>query len=204
MSLSGIAAKLIAGVVLAMQFAEAHASSSAGIEIDLGKFQLKVYYSVAVDYYNDADKVIRDPRSVLFTLSSLLQANSREFSRINHTVQVDLDTHTDAPGNFLSIIEDPQDKTVVLLDEAAGNDIAKKIWSVLCKKYAGACKHPASGKLNLYVCKEAVCPGQVRFGSFPSNTLNRKYGLIKPSGSAEKHLSVSREEIGQYFETLDP
>ncbi len=66
------------------------ASSSAGIEIELGKFKLNVYYSVVVNYDHEADRSIRDPRLALFTLAAALQANRDVFSAIDHTVYVEL------------------------------------------------------------------------------------------------------------------
>jgi len=48
-------------VLLLKQSVDSHASSDAGNEIRLGRFQLKVYYHVALDYAHEADKEIRDP-----------------------------------------------------------------------------------------------------------------------------------------------
>lgn len=200
----GIPMRLLALLIFALYITDARASSNAGIEIDLGKFHLKVYYSVAVDYDQGADRFIRDPGYVLFDLASSLQANMDDISRIEHTVQVDLDMYTGKAGNFLSIIEDPQDNTVVLASTAAEDDIAKQILKVICSRYSGACKRPASGRVNLYLCGKTACPGQIRFGSFPSSSINGRYGLVMPSGIAVKHLSVTRKRIRQYYETLEP
>jgi hypothetical protein len=51
-----------AASILTLSPAAPLASSDAGIEIELGKFSLKVIYSVALDYRDGADRAIRDPR----------------------------------------------------------------------------------------------------------------------------------------------
>lgn len=102
-----VVARLFFIVALALNLSTANASSNAGIEIEIGKHRLNVYYSVALDYRCESDKILRDPRSALFTLASVVQANSETFALIGHTVQAELYTRAGAPEDFLVIIEDP-------------------------------------------------------------------------------------------------
>ena len=81
-----VIARLLVVTGIALHLTNAHASSNAGIEIEVGKHRLNVYYSVALDYHNESDKILRDPQSALFALASVIQANSEAFASIGHTV----------------------------------------------------------------------------------------------------------------------
>lgn len=199
-----VVARLFVIVALALNLGSANASSNAGIEIEIGKHRLNVYYSVALDYRCESDKILRDPRSALFTLASVVQANSETFALIGHTVQAELYTRAGAPEDFLVIIEDPQGESVVLRDGPVGQDITKEILAVICNRYPDACKRPASQKVDLYQCNKATCPGQIRFGAFPSDSVNKSFGLIRPTHDRVNRVSVTREKIGRYFEMLEP
>lgn len=199
-----VVTRLFVIVVLALNLATANASSNAGIEIELGKYRLNVYYSVALDYRQKSDNMLRDPRSALFTLASVVQANSETFALIGHTVQAELYTRAGAPEDFLVIIEDPQGESVVLRDGPVGPDITKEILAAICNRYTDACKRPASKKVDLYQCNESSCPGQIRFGSFPSDSVNKGFGLIRPANDGVNRVSVTRDKIGRYFEMLEP
>lgn len=199
-----VIARLLVVTGFALHLTNVHASSNAGIEIDIGKYRLNVYYSVALDYRCESDKILRDPRSALFTLASVVQANSETFALIGHTVQAELYTRAGAPEDFLVIIEDPQGESVVLRDGPVGPDITKEILAVICNKYTDACKRPASKKVDLYQCNKANCPGQIRFGSFPSDSVNKSFGLIRPTHDSGNRVSVTRDKIGRYFEILEP
>lgn len=199
-----VVARLFVIVVLALNLATANASSNAGIEIEIGKYRLNVYYSVALDYRCESDKILRDPRSALFTLASVVQANSETFALIGHTVQAELYTRAGAPEDFLVIIEDPQGESVVLRDGPVGPDITKEILAVICNRYTDACKRPASKKVDLYQCNDSSCPGQIRFGSFPSDSVNKSFGLIRPPHDRVNRVGVTRDKIGRHFEMLEP
>lgn len=204
MCLSGIVlGRLFAIATLFMCIADASASSDAGIGIELGKLKLNVYYSVALDYYDEADRAIRDPRVTLFTLASIIQANSEAFAAIDHTIYVDLYTREGASVNFLKIIEDPQTRSFVLRDGPVGWDITKEILTTICSRYAEACKRPVSDTLYLYRCQKEHCQGQIRFGLFPSETINKSFGLLPPKQKGMARITVTRNEIRQYFEELE-
>jgi hypothetical protein len=202
MNLVKFSVRLILVATIAMQLTNANASSNAGIEFDLGEFHLNVYYSDALDYNNEADETIRNPRSTLFTLASTIQANAGTIAKIAHTLQVELYTRADSTNNYLLITEDPQSQSTILRDGVVGKDITKEILLVVCGRYPDACKRPASNEVILYSCKETNCAGQIRFGSFPSESINNSFGLVKPA-LFKKRVSVTREKIGRYFEKLD-
>lgn len=193
---------MLAGAILGMFPTAADASSAAGIEIQFGKFRLSVYYSVAVDYEGDTDRAIRDPRAALFDLAALLQANSAAFSVIDHEVHVSLDRQTEGSPNLLDIIEDPNRRAGhVLRDGQVGEDIGKEIVAALCRRYAHACRRPAAESIDLFPCRERRCPGRIRFGSFPSDELNERFGLLPPRQKTTP-IRVTRGEILTYFEEL--
>ena len=202
MNLVKFSVRLILVAIIAMQLTDANASSNAGIKFDLGEFHLNVYYSDAIDYYNKADETIRDPRTTLFTLASTIQANSGTIAKIAHTIQVELYTRADSTNNYLLITEDPQSQSTILRDGVVGEDITREILIVVCSRYADACKRPASKEVILYSCKETNCAGQIWFGSYPSESINKSFGLIKPA-HFRKRESVTREKIGRHFEKLD-
>jgi hypothetical protein len=202
MNLVKFSVRLILVATIAMQLTSANASSNAGIEFALGEFRLNVYYSDALDYYNETDATIRDPRSTLFTLASTIQANAGAIAKIAHTLQVELYTRADSTNNYLLITEVPQSQSTILRDGVVGEDITKEILLVVCSRYPDACKRSASNEVILYNCKEKNCAGQIRFGSFPSESINNSFGLVKPA-HFRKRISTTREKIGKYFEKLE-
>ncbi len=201
---AAVALRLIVVAMIAFQLPDVYASSDAGIRINVGKFRLNVYYSDAMDYAHDADKEIRDPRAALFDLAALVQANAGSLASVAHTVQAELYTRAGSPQNYLLMIEDPETKSVVLRDGPIVGGITGEVMKVVCERYADACKRPASGKVELYPCAGTNCPGQIQFGAFPSASVNNRFGLTPPAGASPQHTSVTRNTIGQYFETLDP
>ncbi len=201
--LAKFSAGLILMAVIAIQPPDANASSNAGIEFDLGEFHLNVYYSDALDYQNEADGAIRDPRATLFSLASSIQANAGTITKIPHTLQVELYTRAGTSANYLLITEDPQSQSTIFRDGIVVGDISKEILAVVCSRYVDACKTPAPKNIVLYRCKETDCAGQIRFGSFPSESINKSFGLIQPAHARVKQISTTRDKIGRYFEKLD-
>lgn len=201
---SAVALRLIVIAIIAIQLPDVYASSDAGIRINVGKFRLNVYYSDAVNYHHDADKAIRDPRAGLFDLVAFVQANSESLASVAHTVQAELYARAGSSDNFLMITEDPEAQSVVLRDGPVEADIAKEVLAAVCARYGQACKRPASAKIDLFSCEQTDCPGQIEFGAFPSDSINKSFGLIRPAGKSPKRVSVARGTIGRYFEKLDP
>lgn len=181
-----------------------NASSDAGIEIEIGKFSLSVYYDVATEYEEGADIYIRDPRFTLFALASVIQANRKAFEVIDHKLKIELYQREGGAGNYLSIIEDPQSQFIVISDEIIHGEFSQRIVKVLCEKYVGACKNSPVSQISLYQCKKPNCPGLIRFGSFPSfDSVNEKYGLKPPEIGRVKAKKMNMDNIYNFFEILE-
>lgn len=182
----------------------ARASSDAGIELQVGSFQVQVYYSDSVDYPDRADEAIRDPRLALFALASLLQANVSSFGSIRHTFKAALERRKGSESTFLVVVEDPEGKSEVLLDTPLRRNASEEIARALCKRYRGACKRPPVARLRLYPCRRSTCPGRIRFGAFPSDSVNARFGLLRAGADGgEDVVRVARAELAQYFERLE-
>lgn len=211
MSSSGrhaIAEALVVGLCLAgaatLAPEAAWASSDVGMRLEIGSFQVQVYSSDAVEYVDGADRAVRDPRRTLFALASLLQANATSFASIHRTFQAALERREGSGLTFLVVIEDPEGKSEVLLDRPLRRDVSTEIAAALCKRYRGACKRPPADRLRLYRCGAGTCPGRIRFGAFPSDSLNERFGLIRPRNEGgEDVVRVTRAELTRYFEALD-
>lgn len=87
--------------------ADEDASSNTGIEIEVGKFRLNVYDSVAAEYRDGVDQSIRDPAVVLFSLAPTIQANAEVIAKIKHLVKVELYQRDDASEISLIVRVDP-------------------------------------------------------------------------------------------------
>jgi hypothetical protein len=140
----------------------------------------------------------------LFTLASVLQANAESFKSIHHTVEADLYTREGSLGASLSIIEDPQAGSAILWDGPAGRGVAATILGALCNTYSGACKRPASLTVRLYRCRRGHCPGLIRFGAFPSDSVDQRFGLLPPIGAnGARSFRVTSDQLSRYFSVLD-
>lgn len=194
---------LLTGGLLAMALpGPARASTSAGIEMDIGSFKLRVYYNVALEYGDSSDTAIRDPRAALFELVALLQANAEAFSAIDHTLLLELTMREDVPGTFLEVREDPSTSDIVLRDRLVPREVVPEMLKEICDRYAVACARPSLAQVTLYPCKGSGCPGQIRFGSFPSVSANRAFALLAPKGEAVKGVVVTRAQMLRHFEDL--
>jgi hypothetical protein len=193
---------LLAAGLLAMVPGAARASNSAGIELDVGRFKLRVYYNVALEYCDSSDLAIRDPRAALFELVALLQANAEAFSAIDHALLLELTMREGVPGTFLEVREDPSTRDIVLWDGRVSREVVPEMLKKICDRYAVACARPSLAQITLYPCKGSGCPGQIRFGSFPSASANRAFALLAPKGEAVKGVVVTRTQVLGYFEEL--
>jgi hypothetical protein len=185
----------------------ARASSAAGLTIEVGKFRVEVTYSVAVDFADKSDQAIKDPRQALFALASLIQANQRAFAEIAHTITFELGMRVDKPETLLLAEEDlyvtsPERAYVKLQDRPVGPDVVKEIVTILCGRYPGACRLAPHSHVDLFPCGKDSCPGQIRFGSLPSTSVNERFGLLPPATTGVRPLHVTVADIGSQFERL--
>jgi hypothetical protein len=203
--MTGVRLFLLVLAVAALAPRDAHASSAAGFEIEVGKFKLQMFYSVAIDYPDHADVAIRDPRLALFTVASALQQNGDAFAAIDHTVRVELNMAGESPAILLDVIEDPEAdraSTSIVRQGPFTGDAASEVLAILCSRYQGACRRPATASLMLYRCRESDCHGRIRFGSFPSESLNQGFALLPPKRGGVP-IRVVREQMTRYFGVLD-
>ncbi|HET9553750.1 MAG TPA: hypothetical protein VFP50_12345 [Anaeromyxobacteraceae bacterium] len=200
-------ASLATSLVLVTAPAGAWASSAAGLMIEVGKFRLEVRYSVALDYADGADRPIKDPRQALFALASLIQANQQDFAQIAHTITFELGKGADAETMLLAeedlYVALPARTYVRLQDRPVSPDVVKEIVAILCGRYAGACRVPPAKHVDLFPCGNGSCPGQIRFGSFPSTSVNERFGLLPPARNGVHALRVTADDIGRHFAKLD-
>ncbi len=181
------------------------ASGDAGFEITVGEFRVQVFYGVANEYPDGADRAVLDPRVALFTIASTLQANGEAFSAIPHTLRFDLLVRDGFAETILSVVEDPQESatkpTTVVLHSPLERDVAAEVLSVACGRYPGACRRPARATLDLYRCPDPRCAGRIRFGAFPSDSLKERFALA-PSTPRAAPIRVGREQMTRWFEPL--
>ncbi len=210
MSLCSKTAALAVALALAGAPAAARASSEAGIRVTVGKFTLHVLYSVVLDYPDGSDRAIKDPRSVLFALASLVQANAERFGAIDHDLTIELSIRSGSETVLLTVAEDffetpghPTRKYVLVGEAPVQADLSGQIVAAICGRYPSACGKPPAEKVTLFVCPAVPCEGEVAFGSFPSTSLNQKYGLLRPKGREGKTFVVTRQRMPQYYEPLD-
>lgn len=190
-------------LALVMVLPLAYGSSNAGIETEIGNFNLNVYYSDALDYPGKAEKTIRDPRNALFTLASVLQPNAKYFSRIHHTVQAELYMLVGAEEVRLRLTEDPQAQATVIRDgPLLANNPENEILKAICSRYRGVCRHKASRQIILYPCKRNHCVSRIRFGAFPSDAVNENFGIVEPAHPRVKGIIVTRNTMNRYFEEI--
>jgi hypothetical protein len=191
-------------LALVMVLPLAYGSSNAGIEAKIGNFNLTVYYSDALEYPGQAERAIRDPRKILFTLASVLQPNGKYFSLIHHTVQVELYMLVGDEDVRLRITEDSQTKATIIRDgPLSADEVENEIVTAVCSRYDGVCRKKASRHIILYRCKEINCISRIRFGAFPSEAVNENFGIVKSIRSTEKGIIVTRNLMNQYFEEID-
>ncbi len=181
----------------------AKASTSAGIEIDLGRFKVRVYYGVALEYGDHADAAVTDPRAMLFALATRLQANAKGVAGVDTTLVLELTRRVGADETFLEVREDPAGRDVVRWDRPVSGDVVAAMLDRICDASPAACALPAREELVLYRCSRSRCPGQIRFGSFPSAGVNRRFSLLPQRGAAAKGVVARREDVGRYFEALE-
>jgi hypothetical protein len=200
-------ALLLVSLALASAPGAAVASSEAGIQISVGEFRVHLLYSVAVEYPGEAERVVRDPRLMLFSVASLLQANDANFRKIKRQVMVVLDVVSQGtPGvEFLFADSNPadvnDDSSYARKVSPVRRDLSEEVVSVLCGRFAGACARNPRAELLLYPCRSKGCPGEIAFGVFPSATENRRYA-IQPSRKGDKPVRVTRANIGRFFEVI--
>jgi len=179
------------------------ASSEAGLDISFKPVQIRVVYSVALDY-EGADNCIRDPRQLLFDIIALFQAHPLKPNSPSEVLQFELYQSSKKAGNLISLVRDPFEggHYKALYDGRANQDLKQQILSLL-KQYLkltpGKEGQPTS--IKLYKCVEARGCDDILFGSFPSEEMHTGYCATPGKGCDSNFISATRNQMGKLFIT---
>ncbi len=193
-----------AAAVLVALPSRADASSSSGFQIRVGKFTVRVTYVDVLDYADRAERQIQDPRRLLFTVASIVQANAAAFAHVDLEVWAELGQRKGDPATQLWIWYDVAHtgEHVDVRDGPAPKDVEKELVSVLCG-LAKTCVQPKP-VLELYQCRRRdACPGVIEFGALPSPSMKKRLALCAPQSGAGERIRVERAEMIRYFDLLD-
>jgi len=183
----------------------ATARSSPGVAISVGKFTLRVTYDDLVQYGDQAERAIQDPRQVLFTLASLVQANAAAFAKIDATVWSEIGRNRNEPPTQLRVSYDvaATGNHVVLRDGSARKDIEQDIVNTLCTAFPAGCAVRPAAVLELYECPgTSRCAGLVQFGPLPSPDMPKRLALLAPTAGRGSRIRVERRHMTRYFPDL--
>ncbi len=183
----------------------ATASSSSGLEISVGKFTLRVTYVDVLQYGDQADRAIQDPRQVLFTVGSLVQANAAALAKIDAAVWAEIGRNRDEPSTQLRVSYDvaATGDHVVLRDGASRKDIEQDVVNTLCSAFPAGCAVKPSPVLELYECPgTSRCAGLVQFGPLPSPDMPKRLALLAPTAGRGSRIRVERRHMARYFPDL--
>lgn len=177
------------------------ASSEAGLDVTFKPVQVRVLYSVALDY-EKAEDCIRDPRCLLFDIIALFQTHSSRPNSQLEVFQFELYQSSKKAGNFLSLVRDPFEgghyKT--LYDGRANKDLRRQIMSLLRRHMKlPLSKEDQPSYIKLYKCTGTKGCNDIMIGSFPSEKMHTGYCATPDMGCDSKFISVSREEMQNYF-----
>ena len=180
------------------------ASSEAGLDVTFSSVQLRVLYSVALDYQG-ADSCIRDPRQLLFDSISLFQTHPLKPNLRQEVLQFELYQSSKKAGNLLSLVRDPFEggQFKEIFDGRANQDLKRQILSILKQQL----KLPPSKEgqpttIKLYKCVETKGCDDILFGSFPSDEMHTGYCVAPGKGCDSKFISVNRDQMQKLFSTI--
>jgi hypothetical protein len=177
------------------------ASSDAGLDVTFSPVQLRVVYSVALDY-EGADNCIRDPRQLLFDIIALFQAHPSKPKLRQEVLQFELYQNSKKAGNLLSLVRDPFEggQYKKLFDGRANQDMKQQILSLLKQQL----KLPPSKEgqptaIRLYKCVETKSCDDILFGSFPSKEMHTGYCATPGKGCDSNFISATRDQMNKLF-----
>ena len=177
------------------------ASSEAGLDVTFSTVQLRILYSVALDY-EGADSCIRDPRQLLFDIIALFQTHPLKPNLRQEVLQFELYQSSKKAGNLLSLVRNPFEggQFKELFDGRANQDLKQQILSLLKQQL----KLPPSKEgqptaIKLYKCVETKSCDDILFGSFPSDEMHTGYCATPGTGCDSKLISVTRDQMSKLF-----
>lgn len=188
-------------LILASYASTTIASSDAGLDVSFRPMQVRVLYSVALDY-DGAEDCIRDPRCLLFDIIALLQAHSLRPNSQHEVLQFQLYRSSKMAGNLLSLDRDPFEggNYKTLFDGRANKDLRRQIMSLLKQHMElSPSKEDQPASIKLYKCVEAKGCDDIMFGSFPSQEIHTGFCATHSKGCDSKFISVTRDQMHTYF-----
>jgi hypothetical protein len=191
-------------LILVAFVSAADASSDAGLDVTFKPVQIRVVYSVALDY-NGVESCIRDSRELLFDIIALLQAHPLKPNLQQDVLQFELYRSSKKPGNLLSLDQNPFKANVIyktLYDGRAKQDLKRQILSLLKQHLKLPVRKGFQPKsIKLYKCEAKDCD-DILFGSFPSEEMHTGYCATPGKGCDSKFTSVTRDQMHKFFITI--
>lgn len=188
--------KIIIICLLIICHSPGYASSDAGIDIRYGSFSISVLYSVAADY-DGTDEYIRNPRYLLYGLISFIHSNADLVEAANKSIRINL-----YEGDYAEISGTAVSKVKKIPVYKGQGDFAALILSEVCSVLGGECELVFSEKYPIYECEDGYDFSRIRFGSFPSDSLNEKYSLSTCGKYEKQKIYVNKKTILKYFDIL--
>ncbi|WP_248354809.1 hypothetical protein [Anaeromyxobacter oryzae] len=158
-----------------------------------------------MQYGDQADRAIQDPRRVLFTVASFVQANAAALARIDATVWAEIGRVRDEAPTQLTVSYDvaATGDHVLLRDGPARKDVEQDIVSTLCAAFPAGCAVKPGPVLELYACPgTSRCEGLVQFGALPSPQMKERLTLLAPTAGRTRRIRVERRQMTRYFRDL--
>ncbi len=198
-------ATAIALLILFVFVADADASSDAGLDVTFKPVQIRILYSVALNY-EKADQCIRDPKCLLFDIIALFQTHLLKGNLPQEVLQFQLYQSSKKAGNLLALDRDPFEgghyKT--LFDGRANQDLKEQILSLLKQHLElPERKGVKPTSIKLYKCVQTKDCDDILFGSFPSDEMHSGYCATPGKGCDSKFISVTRDQMRNLF-TVQP
>jgi hypothetical protein len=173
-----------------------------GFQVKVGKFSVLVAYDLA----DRPDTAVRDPRRGLFAVAALLQANAAAVAEVPLALELWVSADREGKGPAkLEVLEarDSKPLETVSFSPPQGS-VESQLVAAICARAPGACTRPPAETLELFRCtKGTPCPGQIELGAIPSESSDKRFGLLPPKGSRAKPLRVRREQMTQHFRVLE-
>lgn len=183
--------------------AASYASSEGGLDVSHEAVQIRVLYSVALDYGKSAE-CIRDPQCLLFDIVAFLQNHTSDHMP-QQVMQFELYQSSKKEGDFLSLVQDPFEggQYKELYDGRVARDVKRQVISLLDRHMKLAQGKAASAKvIRLYKCTEAKDCQDILFGSSPSAEMHSGYCAAPNKGCDSRPVSVRRDEMMKYFSII--
>lgn len=178
-------------------------SSDAGIDLSKGNINLRIIYSVALDY-EGREACIRKPECLLYESIALLQERDTK-SAHEVVIQFELYQSSNKEGNWLSMVRNPYvdpQPYANLYDGMAEEELSTQIISLLEQEFSLKLHKRSRDTIKLFKCTDKRRCEEIKFGSFPSGNENTGYCLSPGNGCSQTPIIVTRRKMRRYFRDL--